>query len=391
MANQNSSMPSLGQLIVGTRDQVILVHFDGTQFAIASRFILPDWMPCSILFKEPDILYAVNKLGSDTNVLRLVHSTPGDSLPLQPDGTRPRFDEISFVANGMGSFGGRHLAFNADKTRMVETCHETGEIDIWDISAGNNVPRLMKTLQGADQTDPRKTYYPVPSQTILDPTGRYFIIANPGNNSLAIIDTKNDRYEIAGIVVIPEKISPGAIACITSGGTHYLIIVGQINTAIALVRMEYTDKLLKFTTVQTGQARKMEDGGQHTTMPFAGLVVASNQRDIYIWNRFSNDRSGHIGHFTLDQDAERRAHIRFVENIPTGGIQPRMLSLSSDDNQEFAIVANETGDAGIAAFRRDPTTGRLDPNPVATIPNHLLVAWGVPENEIRGPQFVREL
>ncbi|KAI1798816.1 hypothetical protein F4811DRAFT_566124 [Daldinia bambusicola] len=228
-----------------------------------------------------------------------------------------------------------------------------------------------------------------PREAILEPTGRYFIVANAGNRSLSFIDTLNDRYEVVGVKVVPDGVIPATMACVSIGGATYLVLVGGIETALALVRVTYTDSGLELSTIQLGRPAVPEEDEPRMT-GFAGIVAASNQRDIYIWNRFSMDLSGHIAHFRLTHDTDP-PRLVFVENTPTAGIQPRMVCLSSDDNQEFAIVANEIGDTGLAAFRRDPTTGRLDPNPAATLPTHLLATWGLPETVIKGPQVIFEI
>ncbi|KAI1472707.1 uncharacterized protein F4812DRAFT_409941 [Daldinia caldariorum] len=390
MAAERPSMPPLGHIIIGNRDQVLLAYFDGTQFVIASRLIIPNWMPASILFKPPNILYAANKLSSDTNMLRLGYRDMGGDSSAEPDGNRPRFDEISFGANGIGSYGGRHLAFNTDRTRMVECSHITGEIDVWDISREDNAPRLMKTLWALGNADPTRAQLPGPREAILDPIGRYFVIANAGNRTLSLLDTRDDRYEIVGIRDIPDGIIPGTMAFVIIRETPYLLLVGGVESAIALVRMNYTDTGPQFGTVQFGRSSGQSSDDEPSMSAFAGIVVASNQRDIYIWNRFSQERSGHIAHFTITDDTDP-PRIVFAENTPTAGIQPRWVSLSSDTNQEFALVANDLGSTGIAAFRRDPATGRLDPNPAATLPTHLLATWGLPETVIKGPQVVFEI
>ncbi|KAI0846356.1 putative isomerase YbhE [Daldinia vernicosa] len=384
MADQGVSRPPLGKLIVGNTSQIILVNFDGATFSIASRYILPHWVPSSILFKEPNLLYAVNEIGTDTNMLRLVPNTS-----VAPDAIG--FDRLSFVTNAHGSFGGNYLAFNTDKTRMVETCFSSGRIDVWDTSAADRIvlKRSIRTRTENGNQWPHQRR-PGPRQAILEPTGRFFIIPNPGTDSLHVMDTKDDKYEITGITGVPYTISPESIACITHGGTPYLVVAGGLSTAIALMRMEYTDTTIRFTTIHWGHAGRRWDPGEIIMSSFLGLEVAKNQRDIYLWNRFPGEPGGHIAYFRLTEDGGSLG-LTHIDHIPTPDIQPRMVSLSGDDKQEFAFVANEDGESGLIVFRRDPTTGRLDPNPVATFPNDLLVPYGASRDILRGVQFVREL
>ncbi|KAI1648927.1 putative isomerase YbhE [Daldinia loculata] len=390
MADQGSLVPPLGKLIVGNENQILLVNFNGAEFSIAARCIIPKWLPSSILFKEPNLLYAVNEIGMETSMLRLVPNTPANGPPVAPDAIG--FDKLSFVNNAQGSLGGNHIAFNADKTRIVETCYSSGRIDVWDISGESNLPVLKKSIRTRTENGyqwPRQRR-PGPRQAILDPTGRFFIISNPGTSSLHVMDTLNDRYEITGITAVPNTISPESMACITHGGTHYLVVAGGLSTAIALMKMEYTDAIIRFTTVHWGHAGRRWDRGEIIMSAFTGLEVAKNQRDVYLWNRFPGENSGHIAHFRLTEDGGV-VGLTYVHNIPTRDIQPRMVSLSGDDNQEFVFVANEYGESGLVAFRRDPTTGRLDPNPAATFPNELLAPYGASPHVLRGVQFVREL
>ncbi|KAI1656440.1 putative isomerase YbhE [Daldinia decipiens] len=376
MADQGSLVPPLGKLVVGNQNQIILVNFDGAELSIASRFTIPKWLPSSILFKEPNLLYAVNEIGTETNMLRMVPDAPANGPPVAPDAIG--FDKFSFVNNAQGSYGGNHLAFNADKTRIVETCYIRGRIDVWDISGNGNLPVLKKSIRTRTENGHQWPHQrePGPRQAILDPTGRFFIIPNPGTDSLHVMDTLDDRYEITGITAVPNTISPESIAW-------------GLSTAIALMRMDYTDAIIRFTTVHWGHAGRRWDPGELIMSAFTGLEVARNQRDVYLWNRFPGETSGHIAHFRLTD--EGGVGLIYVHSMPTRNIQPRMASLSGDDSQEFVFVANEAGESGLVAFRRDPATGRLDPNPVATFPNELLVPYGASPHILRGVQFVREL
>ncbi|KAF3055081.1 putative carboxy-muconate cyclase protein [Daldinia childiae] len=385
MAYQGYPPPPLGKLIVGNLNQIILVDFNGTQFSIASRVIIPRWLPSSALFKEPNLLYVVNEGNTETSMFKL---TP--NAPITPDDIG--FEKLSFVGNAQGSLGGVHMAFNADKTRIVESCYTSGKIDVWDISEKDHLPVLKKSIRTRTENGyqwplQRK---PGPRQAILDPTGRFFIIPNPGTNSLHVMDTLDDKYEITSITAVPNTISPQCIACITHRGTHYLVVAGGLSTAIALMRMDYTDEIIRFTTVHWGHAGRRWDSGELIMSMFTGLEVAKNQRDVYLWNRFPGEDTGHITQFILSEEGGQ-VGLTYVHSIPTRGIQPRMVSLSGDDDQGFAFVANEAGESGLVAFRRNPATGRLDPNPVATFPNDLLVPHGASMQLLRGVQFVREL
>ncbi|KAI4866591.1 putative isomerase YbhE [Hypoxylon rubiginosum] len=389
MAYQSALQFGLKKLFVGNRGQMLVISFDGVKFTITGRYVIRDWLPSWMLFKEPNFLYAINPLADDTDLFQLGPDLSSKAPIKRADGTfswtKQFLDKPTFVSSSKGSRGGVHLEFNADKTRMVETSFFSSKIDIWDISAANGSLRLMKSLSITGNPSPGRKHHR-PHQAVLDPTGRFFVVPNLTADTLLIIDAKDDRYEITNIAPVPTGVGPRHVAFLTREGTHYLVMVAEFTNELFLFEAAYVGDTILLTQIQ----RQSTYGGMHPreTSKVAEVEVARNQRDVYVSNRITGDETDHVAHFAFSRKDGGAARLDYVSRVSSGGLQPRSFCLSSDAEQQFVFVANETGKYGLVALQRDPETGVLDPNPVAKMSNKELDA---PGQSGQGPHFVCEI
>lgn len=111
------------------------------------------------------------------------------------------------------------------------------------------------------------------------------------------------------------------------------------------------------------------------------LVIDAENKNLYVSNRLTGNATDSISHFSIDVDAE--SPLAFVDQISSGGLVPRMFSLSNDDDLLFST--NQDGENGLLAFAKDNKTGSLTEAPVASL---TLDKFGAPSF---GPQFVMEV
>lgn len=366
----------LSWLVVGSLGQMLVVVFDGVKFVIDDGLARENWLPSWILFKEPNSLYTINP----------VNPVAHDTLQLQ-------FRRSQFVSSANGSGGGVHLEFNADKTRMVEASLARNMIDIWDISAPDGSLRLMKSLPVPDNP----LYgggVALPHQAVLDPTGRFFVIPNLIGNSLVVLDAKDDLYEITHVAFIDPLVGPRHVAFLTSEGTHYLVMVAEFTNEIFLFEAEYVfDNVadtIRFTEIQRQTTCPSPDLAA-PGLKLAEVEVARNQRDVYVSNRMTPGDTDHIAHFAFSRSGDGTARLDYVSRASSGGRAPRSFCLSLDAEQSFLFVANEAGENGLVALKRDPETGVLDPTPVATLLQKDLIIRDPDTPKMGGPHFVREI
>ncbi|KAI2464315.1 putative isomerase YbhE [Annulohypoxylon bovei var. microspora] len=398
MCTQGSSQHELKKLVVGNRGQILIVSFDGANFTITGKYVNQNWMPSWMIFKDPNLLYAVNAIGDETSVFKLQPDFSTYSNLIRPKFdvihgslTKLFYDKPTFVSSFGGSIGGVHLVFNADKTRLVQPCYRSGEIIVWDSSAADGSLKFMKTLTILGTLTPGWNHHR-PHQAVLDPTGRFFVVPNLSADTLQIIDTKDDLYEITGLVVVRMGFEPRRVAFLINGGATFMVSLGELSNELSLqeIKYEYEYCTLRATAVGHYSTYNKLHFERPVDAAASELEIARNQEDIYISNRYTDDETDHIAHFKFKQDMGL-ARLEYVGKTSTSGLQPRSFSLSTDDEQRFVFVGNEIGESGLVALKRDPSTGILDPTPVATISNEELAAAGSTAGMNNGPQFVCEI
>ncbi|OTB07913.1 hypothetical protein M426DRAFT_19467 [Hypoxylon sp. CI-4A] len=370
MARQNTTQTR--KLIIGAPFQILTAEFDGTEFSITGNHTTEGTAPSWLLYNAPDRLYAVNENAVDTSLFSLDTSLTDPTL----------------VSSADGSSGVVFLEFNADKTRIVGPAYGSGKVDIWDVSAPDGSLKLLKTLTLEGETNPAQGAHH-PHQALLDPTGRFFLIPNLGGDTVLVLDSKDDKYEFTGNVTLPTGTGPRHGGFIKAGEKQYYALAAELSNLLFLFELSYTDDTIVFRQVQQQSTYGLTPPANASSAAAGELVVAANQRDVYVSNRISGNATDNIVHFVFDAAAQT---LDYAETVSTGGLRPRMFSLGADDDdQSIAFVANQGGAVGLAAFRRSPDSGVLDPTPVATVASEVLVAPALAATEYTGPQFVQEI
>ncbi|XDG00510.1 hypothetical protein ABKA04_000125 [Annulohypoxylon sp. FPYF3050] len=363
--------PTTTKLIIGAPFQILTANFDGKQFSITGNHTEVGAAPSWILNRDASTFYAVNENSNDLSLFKL-------------DAGLSKFDLASSVN---GSSGVVFLEFNSNKTRMVGAAYGNGTVDVWDVSAADHKPKLLKTLPIPGQPNPAQGAHH-PHQALLDPTGRFFVINNLGGDTILVLDSKNDKFEFTGNATLPTGTGPRHGGFITAGGKHYYTLACELSNKLFLFELKYTADTIVFNQLQVQTTYGGMPPANATSAAAGELQVAANQRDVYVSNRISGNETDSIAHFVLSKNG---TSLDWQETISTGGLRPRMFSLSTDKQQTLAFVANQGGEAGLAAFKRCPDSGKLDPTPVATMPYSTLVAPALAATDFMGPQFVQQI
>lgn len=367
------------KLVIGGPGQILTADFTGDNFKITGFYNQSGAAPSWLLPQKPDLLYAVNENANDLNLFTLGDASAG--LTLQ--------DTVQGLAGVVS------LAFNADSTRIVGASYGTGKYDVWEVQPDSKL-KHSKTVEvtgplGPDQESHR------PHQALLDPSGRYFVIPDLGGDAILVVDTEAD-YNIVGTTSTGSGSGPrhGGFVSVNGGkeASHY-IVATELSNELILFSLEYgTEGGLKFTEIQ--RLSTYGPGFPPATPDKAAageLAIANNGRDVYVSNRLSGNATDSIAHFVLEKGSEgsNNPELRFVHTVSSGGVLPRMFSLSTDADQGLVFVANQAGDLGIAALKRDPQTGELQESPVASLPIADVTAPEFAGQENVGPQFIQQI
>jgi len=276
-------------------------------------------------------------------------------------------------------------------------------IDIWDITDGTLT--LMKQIASNDPLGPNanRQEAPHPHQAVLDNTGRFFVVNDLGTDTLLVIDSENDQFEVVNRVrVTPDGCGPRHGAFFPRGAdaaTHYMLLCEMLNL-VEVFQVTYTDNNMQFVPVQVLSTFGQDSPPVDLAVATAGeIVVSADNLDVYISNRNTGFDTDSISHFRIvTATPGGPISLEFSESTSSGGRVPRMFSLSADDNALFS-TNQDTGN-GLVVLARNANgqtvslqqldaqveaAGTLVDSPLAAVPNDVFGA------ENAGPQFVMQV
>ncbi|KAF2709413.1 putative isomerase YbhE [Pleomassaria siparia CBS 279.74] len=367
------------KLIVGAPGQILGYEFNNATFKQTANSSAAGTSASWMAFKAPNLLYAVDENSNTTRLFTFDPST--NTLSTEP------------VSTGIGAPGIVTLEFNADKTHLLAGSYTLGQVDIWDISAANgsfgNAPIKSVVLDGpVNSAGVHRAH-----QIVREPSGRYYAVADLGGDAIHIIDGKDNKYDMVVKADLSKKdVGPrhgGWITTKENGGlpTHY-IVVTETSSEMFLFEVVTADGAITgMTEVQSLSTFGAAFPPANATAARAGeLVVANNNRDIYVSNRLTGNETDSISHFIVDAANDTgKANIVFAHSYSSGGSLPRMFSLSGDADQSILFSSNQLNGSALVAFTRGKCGG-LTAAPLATLDQSL-----VSVADAFGPQFVMEI
>lgn len=365
------------KLIVGAAGQILSFQFDGKAFKPISKVAEEGKSASWMVFKQPNHLYAVDE---NSNTLRLFNYDPATGKVSD----KP-------VSEQTGSPGVVSLEFNQDKTRLLGGSYSNGTVDIWDVSAGDGAMKFIKNVTLTGDLNPKHATHRA-HQIVPEGSGRYFAVNDLGGDSIHILDSKKD-YNVTSVTnVEPVGCGPRHGGFVSTNinpsmlPTHYVVLCETKNLIQLFSVDRKADESLGLTHLQTMSSYGTIPPANATSAAAGELTVARNRRDIYVTNRLSGNATDNVSFFTFQQK-DGKASLTFKSQVSSGGISPRMMSLSIDKDEGIMFVANPMGENGIVALSRSESCGSLTPKPMATIVNTTI------SKEVGGfgPQFVLEI
>ncbi|KAF9782576.1 hypothetical protein IL306_010634 [Fusarium sp. DS 682] len=322
---------------------------------------IPSWMAVSY----PNLLYAVDE---SSNALRLF--------------------EINFVSHELtmksskeGSSGVVHLQFNTDNTRLIGCAYGNGTIDIWNTTNGSL--GFIKTIPSPGQPGPDKERQasPHPHQANIDPTGRFFAINDLGTDSIVVLDSKDDAFQVVNTIdVLPQGCGPRHGVFYPQGAfraTHYMVVC-EISNKVLVYQVSYRENCLDFKQIQSISTFGPESPPANASSAAAGaILLAADNRHLYVSNRQTGNSTDSISHFQINYFNSTFLSLKFIGSASTYGVSPRMMSFGQDDRN--LLIANQAGGFGLVALERQ-SDGILRKEPISVL--------GAPDFT---PQFVQQI
>lgn len=145
----NSAADGAKKLLLGGGPSGIVAaaDFDGASFSIVANDSTPGTSASWMVFKEPNLVYAVEENSNDTRLFNVCPAPPF-SCEFQPLLTTliqfdPATNDLKLVQSAAGSSGVVSLEFNQDKTVLVGAAFGQGQVDVWDVSAADGTLKVI--------------------------------------------------------------------------------------------------------------------------------------------------------------------------------------------------------------------------------------------------------
>ncbi|KAK1772240.1 Lactonase, 7-bladed beta-propeller-domain-containing protein [Phialemonium atrogriseum] len=351
------------KLLLGNTGHIYIADFKDDKFSISLNQSVtgdPAWMA----FAEPNRVYAVDEFGATLRLFIL--DLDKNTLELKAEQT--------------GSAGVVHLEFNRDKTRLVGAGYGAGKIDVWNIE--NSDLKLIKTIDSPGPLGPDKNRQATahPHQAVLDPSGRFFAVNDLGTDTILLLDSKDDAFEVVNRV----PVSPGG--CGPRHGvfvpdedddqktaTHYVVVCEMASLA-QVFSLDYATDNISFAHAQSVSTYgdTPPPSGQGAAAGEVAISPGADGAYVYVSNRMSGAATDSIARFRFVVDgggggggseceppsssssSSPDLLLQYVDSSSTGGLSPRMFGLASTPGVEDTLfVGNVEGPVGLVALVMD--------------------------------------
>lgn len=375
----------MANLLIARPGHVYLATYDAAAntLAVVHDLALPGSCPSWLaLDRARSLVYIVDEA---SRRFHRFHLDPSSATPLSQR-----------LTVDTASPGAVHLAFSQDRQRLLGAAFGSSAVDVWDVSDGATLRRLVaKTVVADGATGPVAHIQdaPHPHQVLLDPTGRFFVVPDLGTDELLVIDARDDAFTVASRVSVgPPGSGPrhGAFYPVgASAATHYLLLCELVNTVVVYA-LTYTGSTLAFTRISDTGTFGASGPPVATAAPRAGhLALLPDNEHLYVTNRLTGRAHDSIAYLRVRGGGEHPA-LEFVQDVPMLGILPRMFCVL-DHGRGDVLVANEESEFGLVLLARTPD-GRINETP------KLCVSMAKFMDEVErkekpgnGPKFVMEL
>ncbi|QYR21670.1 lactonase family protein [Paenibacillus sp. sptzw28] len=237
-----------------------------------------------------------------------------------------------------------HVTLDQEDRCLIAANYNGGNVVLFPIGPDGTVGPIVDNVRhsGRGPRDDRQEG-PHPHSSIIDPSGRFAIVADLGTDKLVHyrIDYSAGRL----ITECETTASPGAgprhLAFHPAG--RFLYVVNELSSTITVYRYEGGETALE--PLQTISTLPESFGGENTC---ADIHLTSGGRFLYASNRGHDSIAG----FRVGVDGL----LEPVEITPSGGRTPRNFAVTPDDR--YLLTANQQSDC-IVSYRINADTGQL--------------------------------
>jgi 6-phosphogluconolactonase len=253
-----------------------------------------------------------------------------------------------------------YLVFDASGRWLIVVNYGTGNVAALPILDDGSLGAASDIVQhqGAS-VNPQRQEGPHAHSVVLDPTGRYALVADLGLDKIIIyrLEMVDNSLKLrrAGEVITHPGSGPRHLAYHPNGR---LYCTNELDSTLTVFAGDASQGMLR--EIQTLSTLPEGYTGQNSPAHlqwFGDFLYASNR--------------GHdsIAIFALEADGER---LRPVSHVSTDGSNPRHFAI--DPTGQYMLVGNEKSDS-LAIFRRDSATGTLSLIALSDAPSPVFVLF----------------
>lgn len=322
---------------------IYAVRLDAETGALSAPELVAELSNPEFLTLSPDHreLYALTRVVVDGKATGGVAA-----FALDPAG--PKLTPLNTESTGRGQLC--HLAVDATGRELMVAAYGDPYVASFPLGADGRVGKVASVIPHTGPLGPKtdRQEKPHAHSITLSPDNRFAFAADLGVDRVFTYRLNPADGTLAPHEPAFATLSPGSGPRHTKfspDGKHFYILSELAGTVTACRYASATGALVPFQTVST-----LPEGyaGRHSA---SEIRVHPSGRFVYAANRIHNS----IAVFTRDPDTGALA---LVENMPTGGDQPRNFNLTPDG--EWLLCAHQATD-NLMVFKVDQQTGRLAP------------------------------
>lgn len=253
------------------------------------------------------------------------------------------------------STGGDHPCYvSVDPSgRWVLVANYTGgSIAVYPIDREGRLGEATSFVQHegrSDGGDPARQEGPHAHSILLDPTGKYALVADLGKDMVLVYHFNSTGGTLALNAPHGLHLAPGAgprhIGFHPNG--RYFYVVNEL--ACTVTACTWNAELGTLTEIETVAALE----NPVTVENAADLHISANGKFLYTSNRGYASGNDSISVFAIDQESGKLTRI---EIVPSGGKTPRNFAI--DPSGAYLLVENQDS-SNVVTFKIDGATGKL--------------------------------
>ncbi|EER29119.1 hypothetical protein CPC735_068010 [Coccidioides posadasii C735 delta SOWgp] len=269
--------------------------------------------------------------------------------------------QLRKVSTSAGMVAPVHLAISPDQNLIVTANYGSASVSAYNTNPSTGEVNWAKSWEfelPEPGAVPERQEAPHPHHVIFEPTGKVVLVTDLGADIIRMFTVGGGQDPITEID--PVKVKPGtgprhAVFYPATDKPKFYYVVGELSNTLTVFSVEYTDKALKLTEIQT--ISTLPEDHAKDKGPAAGeIILHPNGKHLYVSNRLDTvfPHANSIASYEIDESSGR---LKLLEVFNSGVVNIRHLSIHPSG--EWLITEGQDSN-NIKSFQLDPNTGKVE-------------------------------